>query len=206
MDSCRILSPQPVAFLRWGPICSGNHLPVFVSGNWMWHLLQSRRRTGECSIKNLESFSGIYEVLKKNGNLDYVFWRYLCSGKTPSQAEKGDCQLAFELRRNWPRMFTYTGGINYTYPASFRKEVMINFHDSSASRNLKGYIRNTRPEPCLAFTEMCDASLRKEVIIIEDPKNDWLAEQLLRMERNNMVLPFFSGGLILTTEGRPKKE
>ena len=31
----------------------------------------------------------------------------------------------------------------------------------------------------------------KEVIIIEDPKNDWLAEQLLKMERNNMVLPFF---------------
>ncbi len=43
----------------------------------------------------------------------------------------------------------------------------------------------------LAFTEKCDASLRKEVIIIEDPANDWLAEHLLKMERNNMVLPFF---------------
>ena len=43
----------------------------------------------------------------------------------------------------------------------------------------------------LAFNEKCDISLRKEVIIVEDPKNDWLAEQLFKMERHNMVLPFF---------------
>jgi hypothetical protein len=43
----------------------------------------------------------------------------------------------------------------------------------------------------LAFNEKCDVSLRKEVIIIEDPENDWIAEQLLKMERHNMILPFF---------------
>jgi hypothetical protein len=43
----------------------------------------------------------------------------------------------------------------------------------------------------LAFTQRCRESLLKEVIIIEDPKNDWLAEQLLKMERNNIILPFF---------------
>jgi hypothetical protein len=45
-------------------------------------------------------------------------------------------------------------------------------------------------------------SLRKEVIIIEDPKNDWL-QNSFRMERHNIV--FFHGSLILTREGRLKK-
>jgi hypothetical protein len=41
------------------------------------------------------------------------------------------------------------------------------------------------------FNEKCEEGLKKEVIIIEDPDNDWMAEQLLKMGRNDMILPFF---------------
>jgi hypothetical protein len=68
---------------------------------------------------------------------------------------------------------------------------MINFHDSFSINELKEIYKEHPAKALLAFNEKCDISLRKEVIIIEDPKNDWLAEQLLKMERHNMVLPFF---------------
>jgi len=35
------------------------------------------------------------------------------------------------------------------------------------------------------------AGLKEQVIIIESPENDWIAEQLLVMGRNSFVLPFF---------------
>lgn len=142
--------------------------------------------------KNLESFSGIYEVLKKNGNM-IMFSEGICvQEKRLQKLRKGTARLAFGAEEKFGLdVHIVPVGINYTYPASFRKEVMINFHDSFSIKELKGLYTEHPARALLAFTEMCDASLRKEVIIIEDPKNDWLAEQLLRMERHNMVLPFF---------------
>jgi 1-acyl-sn-glycerol-3-phosphate acyltransferase len=142
--------------------------------------------------KNLESFSGIYEVLKKNGNL-IMFSEGICTQeKRLQKLRKGTARLAFGAEEKFGLdVHIVPVGINYTYPASFRKEVMINFSDSFSIKELKGTYMEHPARALLAFNEKCDVSLRKEVIIIEDPKNDWLAEQLLKMERNNMVLPFF---------------
>ena len=142
--------------------------------------------------KNLESFAGIYEVLKKNGNL-IMFSEGICvQEKRLQKLRKGTARLAFGAEEKFGLdVHIVPVGINYTYPSKFRKEVMINFHDSFSIKELKGVYMEHPARALLAFTEKCDASLRKEVIIIEDPKNDWIAEQLLRMERHNLLLPFF---------------
>jgi hypothetical protein len=142
--------------------------------------------------KNLEAFTGIYEVLKKNGNF-IMFSEGICiQEKRLQKLRKGTARLAFGAEEKFGLdVHIVPVGINYTYPSGFRKEVMINFHDAFSIRELKDVYTEHPAKALLAFTEKCDASLRKEVIIIEDPKNDWLAEQLLKMERHNMVLPFF---------------
>jgi 1-acyl-sn-glycerol-3-phosphate acyltransferase len=142
--------------------------------------------------KNLESFAGIYEVLKKNGNL-IMFSEGICvQEKRLQKLRKGTARLAFGAEDKFGLdVHIVPVGINYTYPSKFRKEVMINFHDSFSIKELKKLYHEHPARALLAFTEKCDASLRKEVIIIEDTRNDWMAEQLLRMERNNMILPFF---------------
>jgi glycerol-3-phosphate O-acyltransferase/dihydroxyacetone phosphate acyltransferase len=142
--------------------------------------------------KNLESFSGIYEVLKKNGNL-IMFSEGICvQEKRLQKLRKGTARLAFGAEEKFGLDVNIVPvGINYTYPSRFRKEVMINFSDPFSIKELKGAYMEHPAKALLAFTERCDTSLRKEVIIIEDPKNDWLAEQLLKMVRHNMVLPFF---------------
>jgi hypothetical protein len=142
--------------------------------------------------KNLESFAGIYEVLKKNGNF-IMFSEGICvQEKRLQKLRKGTARLAFGAEEKFGLdVHIVPVGINYTYPSKFRKEVMINFHDSFSIKELKGVYMEHPARALLAFNEKCDISLRKEVIIIEDPKNDWIAEQLLRMERNNLLLPFF---------------
>ena len=82
-------------------------------------------------------------------------------------------------------------GINYTYPSKFRKEVMINFHESFSIKELKDEYLSNPARALNSFNEKVNKSLREEVIIIEDPDNDWIAEHLLVIERNNLILPLF---------------
>jgi len=142
--------------------------------------------------KNLESFTDIYEILKKNGNF-ILFSEGICvQEKRLQRLRKGAARLAFGAEDKFGLDVNIVPvGINYTYPAKFRKEVMINFSDPFSIKELTEVYRAHPAKALLAFNEKCDASLKKEVIIIEDPKNDWLAEQLLTMERHNMILPFF---------------
>jgi len=142
--------------------------------------------------KNLESFKGIYDVLRKNGNF-IMFSEGVCvQEKRLQKLRKGTARLAFGAEEKYGLDVNIVPvGINYTYPAQFRKEVMINFHDPFSIRELKDIYKENPAKGLLAFNEKCDAGLRKEVIIIEDRKNDLLAEQLLKMERHNMVLPIF---------------
>ncbi len=142
--------------------------------------------------KNLETFTGIYNVLKKNGNL-IVFSEGICvQEKRLQKLRKGLARMAFGAEEKYGLdVHIVPVGINYTYPSEYRKEVMINFHESFSVKEFKeDYIKHPA-KALLAFNDKVDASLRKEVIIVEDPENDWLAEQLLVMERNNLVHPLF---------------
>jgi len=142
--------------------------------------------------KNLESFSAIYDILKKNGNF-IMFSEGLCvQEKRLQKLRKGTARLAFGAEEKFGLDVNIVPvGINYTYPDRFRKEVMINFSDPFSIRELTDIYKAHPAKALLVFNEKCDISLRNEVIIIEDLKNDWLAEQLLKMGRNDMVLPFF---------------
>jgi 1-acyl-sn-glycerol-3-phosphate acyltransferase len=142
--------------------------------------------------KNLESFTSIYDILRKNGNF-IMFSEGICiQEKRLHKLRKGTARLAFGAEEKFGLdVHIVPVGINYTYPASFRKEVMINFHDSFSIKELKDIYKAHPAKALLSFNQKCYEGLLKEVIIVEDPKNDWLAEQLLVMARHDMVLPFF---------------
>jgi glycerol-3-phosphate O-acyltransferase/dihydroxyacetone phosphate acyltransferase len=142
--------------------------------------------------KNLETFTEIYDILRKNGNF-IMFSEGICiQEKRLHKLRKGTARLAFGAQEKYGLDVNIIPvGINYTYPAKFRKEVMINFSDPFSITELKDAYKARPARALLTFNEKCEASLKKEVIIIEDPENDWLAEQLLTMERHNLVLPFF---------------
>jgi 1-acyl-sn-glycerol-3-phosphate acyltransferase len=142
--------------------------------------------------KNLDSFTGIYNILKDNGNL-VVFSEGICvQEKRLQKLRKGTARMAFGAEEKFGiDVHIVPVGINYTYPSEFRKEVMINFHEPFSIKELKDDYKANPAKALRAFNEKVDASLRKEVIIIEDPGNDRLAEYLLTMVRNKYILPFF---------------
>ena len=142
--------------------------------------------------KNVEAFSAIYEVLRKNGNF-IMFSEGICvQEKRLQRLRKGTARLAFGAEEKFGLDVNIVPiGINYTYPAKFRSEVMISFHEAFSIKELTPLYKIHPAKALLAFNEKCNEGLQQEVIIFDDPKNDWLAEELLKMGRNNMVLPFF---------------
>ncbi len=142
--------------------------------------------------KNLETFSGVYDILKNNGNL-VVFSEGICvQEKRLQKLRKGTARMAFGAEEKFGLdVHVVPVGINYTYPSKFRKEVMINFSEPFSIKELKEDYKTNPAKALLIFNQKVDASLRKEVIIIEDPQDDWLGEHLLVMKRNNLKLPIF---------------
>ena len=142
--------------------------------------------------KNLETFSYIYNVLKRNGNY-VVFAEGICvQEKRLQKLRKGTARMAFGAEEAYGLDVNIVPvGVNYTYPARFRQEVLINFDDAFSIKDLKEVYDNHPAKALLAFNQKVEAGLRKQVIIVEKPENDWLAEQLLVMGRNDTILPFF---------------
>jgi glycerol-3-phosphate O-acyltransferase/dihydroxyacetone phosphate acyltransferase len=142
--------------------------------------------------KNLDTFKAIYEVLKKNGNY-VVFSEGICvQEKRLQKLRKGTARMAFGAAEEFGLdVHVVPVGINYTYPSKFRKEVLINFHEPFRIGELMEIYKANPAKALLAFNQKVEAGLNEQVIIVEKRENDWLAEQLLVMGRNNLILPFF---------------
>lgn len=142
--------------------------------------------------KNLETFKAIYKILKQNGNY-VVFSEGICvQEKRLQKLRKGTARMAFGAEeQHGLDVYIVPVGINYTYPAKFRKEVMINFHDPFSIKELKELYNINQAKALLAFNEKVETGLKEQVIIIDNPEDDWIAEQIMVMGRNNFVLPFF---------------
>lgn len=142
--------------------------------------------------KNKETFLAINKILRKNGNY-VVFSEGICvQEKRLQKLRKGTARMAFGAEAEHGLDVNIVPvGINYTYPSKFRKEVMINFHEPFSIRDLKEIYKTNPAKGLLAFNEKIEAGLKEQVIVIKDKENDWLAEELLKIGRNNMILPFF---------------
>lgn len=142
--------------------------------------------------KNLDTFEFIYDILKKNGNY-VVFAEGICvQEKRLQKLRKGTARMAFGAASEYGLdVHIVPVGVNYTYPASFRKEVLINFDEAFSINELMELYKSHSAKALLAFNEKVEEGLKRQVIIVEDRANDQLAEQLLVMKRNDFVLPFF---------------
>ncbi|MFN8241823.1 MAG: 1-acyl-sn-glycerol-3-phosphate acyltransferase [Bacteroidales bacterium] len=142
--------------------------------------------------KNLDTFKSIYKVLRKNGNY-VVFSEGICvQEKRLQKLRKGTGRMAFGAEEaHGLDVHIVPVGINYTYPSKFRKEVLINFDEPFSIRELKDIYTASPAKGLLAFNERVEAGLKRQVVIVSKAENDWVAEKLLIMARNNFVFPFF---------------
>jgi len=105
---------------------------------------------------------------------------------------KGTARLAFGAEEKFGTGCQHSSCWYKLYlSCRIQKEIMINFHEPFSIKDLTDVYKEHPAKALLRFNDKCTEGLLDEVIIVEDPKNDWLAEELLKMERNNIIHPFF---------------
>jgi len=142
--------------------------------------------------KNVETFSGVYEVLRKNEHM-IVFSEGICvQEKRLQKLRKGTARMAFGAEEtNGLDVHIVPVGLNYTYPSRFRKEIMISFAEPIKIKDFKEMYKANKAKAFIAFNKKLETAIRKEMVIIEDKKNELLIEKLFIIFRNNCLPSFF---------------
>ncbi len=142
--------------------------------------------------KNLDTFDAIYELLRRNENLIVFSEGISVQKRRLLNLKKGIGRMAFGAEEKYDAdVYVVPVGLNYTNPPSFRGELMISFGDAIRLKDLKDDYAENPAKGLLTLNRKIEASLKEEVVIIEEPSNDELGERILQMVRNGIVHPFF---------------
>ncbi|HMQ47606.1 MAG TPA: 1-acyl-sn-glycerol-3-phosphate acyltransferase [Saprospiraceae bacterium] len=151
---------------------------------------------------------GGYEKVKENHTTLDACYRALSEHKTIMILAEGRCihekrlrplqkgaaRIALGTLEQYPHVgevYVVPVGVNFTYADQPRSEVMIDFgHPLLASEYLSKYKENANL--CLQqFTDDLRNKLEERIVIIDNPADDTLAEQLLQMHRTDYADPLF---------------
>ncbi len=142
-------------------------------------------------IRNLDTFGKCFEILQNKG-LVLIYAEGLCvQEKRMRPIKKGAARIAFGALENGVQdIHIVPVGLNYTYPAKFRGEVIISIGKPIKLQELTQLYQE---HPAVAYKRLgirIGKGMMKEMIIIDDPKSEPLAERLLLMVRNHLQTPF----------------
>ena len=160
-----------------------NMLPVF-----------RMRDGGYRNLKNnYSTFEACFEALKSNKTIMILAEGRTIHEKRLRPIQKGTARIALGAFERFPDLedvYVVPVGVNYTYAEKSRTRVMIDFGEPLRARSYleAGKIGN---KSINQLTDDLSAALKERIVIIEDPMDEPLAEDLLRMQRPLLHLPTF---------------
>lgn len=160
-----------------------NMLPVF-----------RMRDGGYRNLKNnYSTFEACFEALKENKTIMILAEGRTIHEKRLRPIQKGTARIALGALDRYPELedvYVVPVGVNYTYAERNRTRVMIDFGEPLKARSYftKHEADNQRINQ---LTEDLTEALQERVVIIADPKDEPLAENLLRIQRPLLHLPTF---------------
>lgn len=160
-----------------------NMLPVF-----------RMRDGGYRNLKNnYSTFEACFEALKSNKTIMILAEGRTIHEKRLRPIQKGTARIALGAFERFPDLedvYVVPVGVNYTYAERSRTRVMIDFGEPLRARSYleAGKFGN---KSINQLTDDLSAALKERIVIIEDPMDEPLAEDLLRMQRPLLHLPTF---------------
>lgn len=160
---------------------------------WMlWHTNQMpmfRERDGRNSVhKNEATYQKSYDLLKKNSWI-LIFSEGDCvQEKHLRPIKKGTARMAFGAveKHGWELdVHLVPTTENYTHPAEFRTEVMMNIGTPIQLYDYKELYEEDKAKATNKLTKDIEAAMKAAYIHIENRADLHLFEQLIEIERNN---------------------
>ncbi len=179
-----VLLRQPLYFLVRGDFFKK---PLF---NWLLRSLNMiplhrLEDSGyEKAKDNLATLDSCYQGLKENKTILVFPEGHTVNEKRLRPIKKGLARVALGALDRFPELedvYIVPVGVNYTYPDRQRKELMIHFGEPFSTRDLSG---DNRQRSVNNFTATLTEHMAKQLIVVQNPADDLLAERLLVMNRS----------------------
>lgn len=179
---------------------------VFPGGFWNWlfrqgHLIPIYRvQEGRKNMsKNKDTFDLSQQLLLR-GKMLYIAPEGNCAQeKRLREFKTGTARIALQTAAavdfKQP-VYLLPAGVNYSHHTRFRSDVMISFGKPIDVGKYADLYKENPQQAYRSLTEALRAAIRQEMVYIERPEDDDLAESLLVLwrneERHNTVFPAFT--------------
>lgn len=180
-----VLLKKPLHFLVRGDFFSKKIYGALLRALHMIPIFRMRDNTGFSGVKsNFSTFEACYAGLK-SGKIIMIF----PEGRTVLEKrlrplQRGLVRIAFGTLERYPELedlFIVPVGVNFTDGEQPRGKVMINFGEPLSARS---FYRNGAATEGDQLLEALAQAMAQNIIIVEDPADDGLAEQLLTLDRS----------------------
>lgn len=161
-----------------------NMLPVF-----------RMRDGGYRNLKNnYSTFEACFEALRANKTIMILAEGRTIHEKRLRPIQKGTARIALGTLERFPELeevYVVPVGVNYTYAEKSRTRVMIDFGEPIKTRSFLTEQQGIDSLGITKLTEELARTLSERIVIIEDPADEPLTEDLLRLQRPLLSLPVF---------------
>ncbi len=180
-----VLLKKPLHFLVRGDFFSKKIYGALLRALHMIPIFRMRDTTGFSGVKsNFSTFEACYAGLK-SGKIIMIF----PEGRTVLEKrlrplQRGLVRIAFGTLERYPELedlYIVPVGVNFTDGERPRGKVMINFGEPLSARSF--YQTGAAVEGDQLLVALAQA-MAQNIIIVEDPTDDVLAEQLLTLDRS----------------------
>jgi len=179
-----VLLSKPLHFLVRGDFFSKKFYGSLLRALHMIPIFRMRDTTGFSGVKsNFSTFEACYSGLKE-GKIIMIF----PEGRTVLEKrlrplQRGLVRIAFGTLERYPEiedLYVVPVGVNFTDGLLPRGDVMINFGEPLSMRSYYQTGANSEGD---ALLETLATEMAKNIVIVEDPADDELAEGLFELDR-----------------------
>ena len=136
---------------------------------------------------NFQTFKATNDWLNQNKTVMILAEGSAYYEKRLRVIRKGTARIAMGAIEKNPEMDLHIVpvGVNYTDSIKFGSEVMINFGEPFLASDFFGKDKGPKGKAINQFTKKIRASMLEHIVTIDQPKDDWLFDRLLLLQRND---------------------
>jgi glycerol-3-phosphate O-acyltransferase / dihydroxyacetone phosphate acyltransferase len=198
---------RPLYFLVRGDIFVKSFYIKMLKSLNMLPVYRMKDRGYKYVRENYTTFDSCYDALSENKTIVILAEGRTIHEKRLRPLQKGTARLAFGALEKYPGIedvYIVPTGVNYTYADRFRSEVMIDFGKAMRARDFWDKYQANQVEAITELTDDLRDRLQQSVIIIEQPQDEQLTEQLFMLRRSELSTPALP--IIISTRARLEEE
>ncbi len=183
---------RPLHFLVRGNLFKK---PIY---NWMLKslnmlpLFRQKDRGYKYVKKNYSTFETCFDALQEDKTIMILAEGRTIHEKRLRPLQKGTGRIAFGTLDKYADVddvYIVPTGVNFTYGDQARSEVMIDFGPAMSARDYYEQYRENNSLGIQSFTEDLKEKMSERIIIIDNPEDERLTEQLFLLDRTERLKP-----------------